>query len=43
MAALQIPTMISGPSGSDAAPAEKLFALLKAGDLNPASIKTGKK
>ena len=43
LAALRIPTMIAGPYGYDAAPAEKLFALLKAGDLNPASIKTGKR
>ena len=43
LAALRIPTMIAGPYGYDAAPAEKLFALLKVGDLNPFCIKTGKK
>ena len=43
LAALQIPTMIAGPYGYDAAPAEKLFALLKVGDLNPFGIKTGKR
>ena len=35
--------MIAGPYGYDGAPAEKLFALLKIGDLNPANIKTGKR
>ena len=43
LAALKVPTMISGPYGYDAAPAEKLFALLKRGDLNPDCIKTGKR
>lgn len=35
--------MISSPYGYDAAVAEKVFALLKLGDLNPDCIKTGKK
>ena len=43
MAALQIPAMIAGPYGFDGSPAEKLFALLKVGDLNPGDIKTGKR
>ena len=43
LAALKIPTMISGPYGYDGAVAEKVFALLKVGDLNPFGIKTGKK
>ena len=41
--ALQIPVMISGPYGYDGSPCEKLFALLKVGDLNPANLKTGKR
>ena len=43
LSALQIPAMISGPYGFDGSPAEKLFALLKVGDLNPGQIKTGKR
>lgn len=43
MSALQIPAMIAGPYGFDGSPCEKLFALLKAGDLNPWEIPTGKK
>ena len=42
-AALQLPVMISGPYGYDGAPAEKLFSLLKIGNLNPENMKTGKK
>lgn len=43
MAALQIPAMIAGPYGFDGMPAEILFSLLKAGDLNPWTIPTGKR
>lgn len=43
MAALRIPAMIAGPYGFDGSPCEKLFALLKVGDLNPGDIKTGKR
>ena len=43
LAALRVPTMIASPYGFDAAPAEKIFALLKLGDLNPACIRTGKR
>ena len=43
MAALRIPAMIAGPYGFDGSPAEKLFSLLKVGNLNPWMIKTGKK
>ena len=43
MAALRVPVMFAGPYGYDGSPAEKLFAHLKIGDLNPAGIKTGKR
>ena len=43
MAALRIPAMIAGPYGFDGSPAEKLFSLLKVGDINPWMIKTGKR
>jgi hypothetical protein len=43
MAALKIPVMFAGPYAYDGSPAEKLFAHLKFGDLNPAGIKTGKR
>ena len=43
MTALRIPVMIAGPYGFDGSPAEKLFSLLKVGDLNPWMIKTGKR
>ena len=43
MAALRIPAVIAGPYGFDGSPCEKLFAHLKVGDLNPWSIKTGKR
>ena len=43
MAALKVPAMIAGPYGFDASPCEKLFALLKVGELNPNDIKTGKR
>jgi len=43
MAALQIPAMIGGPYGFDGMPAETVFSLLEAGDLNPWRIPTGKR
>ena len=43
MAALKVPVMIAGPYGFDGSPCEKLFALLKVGELNPDDIKTGKR
>ena len=43
LAALQIPTVYAGPYGYDGSPAEKLFAHLKVGDINPADVKTGRK
>ena len=43
MAALHIPAMIAGPYGFDVMPAETVFSLLKAGDLNPLHIPTGKR
>lgn len=42
MAALRIPVMIAGPYGFDGSPAEKLFAILKNGELNKWGVKTGK-
>ena len=42
MAALRIPVMIAGPYGFDGSPAEKLFAILKTGELNQWGVKTGK-
>ena len=43
MAAIQIPAMIAGPYGFDGSPAEKLFAILKTGELNQWGVKTGKR
>ena len=43
MGALKIPVVFAGPYAYDGSPAEKLFAHLKVGDLNPACIKTGKR
>lgn len=43
MAALRIPVIFAGPYAYDGSPAEKLFAHLKVGDLNPGSVKTGKR
>ena len=38
-----VQTIISGPYGYNIAPIEMFFAALKATDMNPARIKTGKK
>lgn len=43
MAALQLPVMIAGPYGFDGMPAETVFSLLKAGELNPWRTATGKR
>ena len=43
MAALRIPAMIAGPYGFDGSPVEKLFAILKTGELNQWGVKTGKR
>ena len=43
MAALDLPIIFAGPYAFDASPAEKLFAYLKVGDLNPGELKTGKR
>ena len=43
LAALHVPTMLAGPYGYDGSPCEKLFALLKVGDLNPGDIASGKR
>ena len=43
LAALAIPAVFAGPYGYDGSPAEKLFAHLKVGDINPACLKTGRK
>jgi len=43
LAALRVPAIIAGPYGFDGSPVEKLFALLKVGDLNPWMIKTGQR
>lgn len=43
LAALDIPAMLTGPYGYDGSPAEKLFAHLKVGDLNPDDAQSGKR
>jgi len=40
---LKMPVIITGPRSYDASPCELLFAHLKAVDLNPQGLSTGKK